>query len=115
MITKIDEYNMYNQRGRHIRIELENLNKVFKNEPCKFVIKTRFSRTWRDFQYNEVIHNIEYDNRNYQFKINFKKDDTYITVKNRDVFFHERYESLHKRILNYDETLTEIITMLQKL
>jgi len=114
MITKIDEYNMYNQKIKHIRIELENLNNVFKDELCKFVIKSRFGRKLKDFQYNEVIHNIEYDNKNYHFKINFKNNN-YIIVKNKDITFHERYERLPKRILSYGETLTEIITMLQKL
>lgn len=106
---------MYNQRVKHVRIELENLNKVFKNETCKFVIRERLTRTWKNFQHNEVINNIEYDNKNYQFKINFKKTDTYIIIKNKDVYFHERYENIPKRILEQDNILDEIITKLQTL
>jgi len=114
MITKIDEYNMYSQRMKHMRIELQNLNKVFKNEPCKFVIKSRIGRTWKDFQHNEIIHDIEYDNNKFHFKINFKKDN-YIIIKHKDVTFHERFETFSKNIVSYDETLSEIIIMLQKL
>jgi len=116
MITKLYEYNMYYKRIREIRIELTNLNKVFNNKPCKFVIKNKIGReTFKNFEHNDIIYNIEYDNKNFYYKINLQKDDTYIIVKRNEVAFHTIYESITKRIISYGETLSKIITILQKL
>jgi len=116
MITKLYEYNMYYKRMREIRVELINLNKIFNNKPCNFIIKNKISRKkFKDFEYNNTIRNIEYDNENFYYKINLQENDTYIIVKHNEVAFHTIYESMTKRIISYGETLSKIITILQKL
>ena len=108
MITKLYEYNMYDKR-REIRGAITFLDKEFANKKVKFFIKLKLGREFKEFEYNEIIHNITYDDKNFSFKINFKKDDTYIIIRNGEIYFHERYERLPKRVLHKGETLIELI------
>lgn len=114
MITKLYEYNMYNKRMKDIRNGVTLLNKEFNNKPVKFFIKYKMGRKFNEFEYNETIHNITYNNKE-GIRINFKKDDTYIIVDKETVYFHERYERLPKRVLHKGETLTELIDKIRKI
>ena len=105
---------MYNKR-REIRGAITFLDKEFVNKKVKFFIKLKLGRNWREFEYNEIIHNIIYDDKNFSFKINFKKDDRYIIIKNDEIYFHERYERLPKRVLHKGETLTDLIDKINKI
>jgi len=103
---------------RDIRDGIIRLNKEFGNKPIKFFIKIKLGRNeghWKEFEYNEVIHNITYDNKDLSFKINFKKDDAYIIITKGEMYFHERYERIPKRVLHKGETLTELIDKIRKI
>jgi len=115
MITKLYEYNMYNKRLREIRHDTVSLINEYKGKNVKFFIKIKLGRNFREFQYNEIVHSIKYDNMTGFFTIDFKKDDTYIIVKKDEILFHERYERIPKRVLHKGETLTELIDKIRKI
>jgi len=106
---------MYNKRLREIRHDTVSLINEYKGKNVKFFIKIKLGRNFREFQYNEIVHSIKYDNMTGFFTIDFKKDDTYIIVKKDEILFHERYERIPKRVLHKGETLTELIDKIRKI